>query len=227
MEKPSREELDTRCISHVRIARGTRPDLKLIEMDGRTLVLKDYRHTDPLFRKIVGPLLIRRELGALRKLAGVEGIPRLHGALDKHALLIERIDGTPLRQLKHDTMGADFYAQLQDLVRRMHAAGVAHCDLRTGGNVLVGKDGRPYIIDFASSVLRGRGLNPVINLIFSEFRRADRFAVLFAKKRFSPSCVTPEEQARLARSLPFERPAIFIGKSIRKLTRRALTRSSK
>jgi hypothetical protein len=71
----SREELDRRCVRHVRSAGGTRPDLKIIDLDGRLLALKDFRNSAPLFRKIVGPILIRRELGALRKLADVDGVP--------------------------------------------------------------------------------------------------------------------------------------------------------
>jgi predicted Ser/Thr protein kinase len=147
---------------------------------------------------------------------------RLFQSLDRHALLMDYVDGAPLRD---NAPGQEFYTRLEDLIRRMHAAGVAHCDLRTGSNILVGKDGRPYIIDFASCVFRGRGLNPFINLVFREFRRADLFAALWVKKRFSPMLLTPEDEAALARPLPFERPAIFIGKTIRNLTRRALTRS--
>lgn len=225
MDNLSRIELNKRCVEHVRVARGTRPDLKLIDLDGRMLALKDYHNSDRLFRNIVGPLLIRREAGALRKLTGVQGIPQLYRVLDKHALLMEYVDGSRLRDLPKDTIGPEFYDRLADLLRRMHAVGVAHCDLRAGSNILVGKDSLPYVIDFVSSVFKGRGLNPLIRLLFREFTRADLYAVMGLKKRFSPSSVTPEEEAALAKSLPFERPAIFLGKSIRNLTRRFLTRA--
>ncbi|MDO8683208.1 MAG: hypothetical protein Q7N50_06980 [Armatimonadota bacterium] len=224
MEKFSRDYLDERCIGSFRTAKGTRPDLKLIDLDGSKTVLKDFHHSDPWFRAIVGPILIRREYGALQKLAEVDGIPELCGMIDRHALLMSHVDGVPLRDLELNAMGLEFYDQLEDLVSRMHAAGVAHCDLRTGTNVLVDKDGKPNIIDFASCVFRGRGLNPFIRFIFREFQRADLFATLLLKKRMSPALLTAEDEAAIARSLPFERAAIFIGKSIRNLVRGMLTR---
>lgn len=50
----------------------------------------------------------------------------------------------------------------------MHRLGVVHLDLRHRSNVLVGKDGAPILIDFASAVcahpsgMRGRFLLPAL-----------------------------------------------------------------
>jgi len=220
----SREGLENRCVGILKTAGGSRPDLKLVETECGPAVLKDYRRSDPLFRAIVGPILIRRERGALLRLTGVQGVPRLIRAVDRHALLIEHVDGAPVRSVPQGSLPQQFFVQLEDLIRRMHQAGVAHCDLRTGGNIMIGGDGRPYIIDFASCVFRGRGLNPFIRWLFGQFQRGDLHAVLLLKKRASPDLLTPEDKAALARSLPFERPAVFIGKSVRNLTRRLLTR---
>ena len=225
IDKLTRDYLDERCVETLRTARGSRPDLKLIDLKGQLVVLKDYRNSDPLFRMLIGPILIRREAGALRQLTAVEGIPKLITLVDRHAILIEHIDGRPLRKVETDSLDAGFFLRLEDLINRMHAAGVAHCDLRTGGNILVGKDDQPYLIDFVSCVLLGRGWNPFIRLVFREFRRADLRAVPLAKKRVCPSLLTPRDEAELARPLPFERPAIFIGKTVRNVVRRVLTRS--
>jgi serine/threonine protein kinase len=216
--------MDKRCVGQVRTARGTRPDLKLIDMDGRMVALKDYRNSAPWFRRIVGPLLIRREAGALRKLDSVDGVPKLCQLIDAYALVMEYVDGVPMRKAPEDAFVPEFYSRLESLIDQMHAAGVAHCDLRTGNNILVDTDGHPHLIDFASCVFRGRGLNPLINWISREFRHADRRAALNLKRRFSPGLLTPDEEAALAKPMPFERPAIFIGKTIRNITRRALTR---
>lgn len=227
MDIYSRSELDQRCIRHLRTATGTRPDLKVIDLgDDRLAVLKDYRNSAPLFRRIIGPLMTRREGGALRKLDQVDGIPRLCQAVDRHAILIEYVESTPLREIETDALGPEFFVELEKLICRMHAAGVAHCDLRTGGNILVGAGNKPYIVDFASCVFRGRGLNPLIALAFREFRRADLFAVLLAKRRVAPSLLTEKDKVELAKPRPFERPAIFVGKSIRNIVRRTLARGT-
>ena len=42
--------------------------------------------------------------------------------------------------------------ELESAVRGLHARGVVHLDLRHRSNVLVARDGRPVLIDFASAV---------------------------------------------------------------------------
>lgn len=223
-ERLTREYLHKRCIEHVRIAQGTRPDLKIIDLDGHKVALKDFHNSSPWFRRIIGPILIRREAGALRKLDSVNNVPKLLASLDRHSLLMEYVDGVPMRQAPQEAFTQEFFDRLDTLVNQMHSAGVAHCDLRTGNNVLVDADHNPHLIDFASCVFRGRGLNPFISLVFREFRRADKRVVLTLKRRFAPELLTKDEEAALAKPLPFERPARFIGKSVRNLTRRALTK---
>ena len=129
-----------------------------------------------------------------------------------------------MREAPKEALAPEFFSRLESLIDHMHAAGVTHCDLRAGSNVLIDNEGHPHLIDFASCVFRGRGLNPLINLMFKEFRRADRRTVLILKRKFAPELLTADERAILARPLPFERSAIFIGKTVRNLTRRALTR---
>jgi predicted Ser/Thr protein kinase len=154
----------------------------------------------------------------------VDGIPKLYQVLDRYAVLMEYVDGIPMRDAPKETLTPEFFCRLERLIDSMHAAGITHCDLRTGSNVLVDKGGHPHLIDFASCVFRGRGLNPFISLVFREFRRADKRVALTLKRRFAPELLTEDEEAILAKPLPFERPAIFIGKSVRNLTRRALTK---
>ena len=122
------------------------------------------------------------------------------------------------------SLGNGFYAALREVVDGIHARGVAHCDLRSRGNVMLGEDGRPYIVDFAASAFRGRGINPFTRWLFNQFVLADRNAVLLVKQRLSPELLTEAEKDELTRGLPYERPARLIGQSVRKLTRRLLTR---
>ena len=51
-----------------------------------------------------------------------------------------------------DLVAPEFVASLERAVRMMHARGVAHLDLRHRSNVLVGEDGEPILIDFASAL---------------------------------------------------------------------------
>jgi len=221
---PSREHIEQHTVEYLRTAGGTRPDLRVVDTEQGKIVVKDFSRSDILFRLIVGPILIRREYGALRKLIGVDGVPRLVGRLDRYALAIEHVPGVSLDRVLPAALTGDFYTDLRRVIDDMHSRGVAHCDLRSRGNVMLGDDGRPYVIDFAACVFRGRGLNPFFRWLFGQFVLADRNAVPRIKQRLSPELLTDDDKAELATPLPFERPARFIGESVRKITRKLLTR---
>ncbi len=220
----TRGTIESSTVGYYRTAGGTRPDLRVVDLDGRRIIVKDFRGSDTLFRLIVGPVLIRREFGALRKLLGVRGVPQLAGRVDRYALAMDHISGKSLADLQPGELSDDFYVRLREVVDRMHSRGVAHCDLRSRGNVMLGDDGQPYVVDFAACVFRGRGINPFFRWLFRQFVLADRNAILRIKQRLSPELLTEADKAELSRPMPFERPAKLIGESVRKLTRKLLTR---
>jgi serine/threonine protein kinase len=220
----TRELYESNIVSYYRKAGGTRPDLCEVRAGGESIVVKDFRRSDPLFRFIVGPILIRREFGALRNLVGVEGVPRLVGKIDRYAVAMQHIAATRVDQIDPALLDNGFYDDLRGVIDAMHSRGVAHCDLRSRGNVMRGADGKPYIVDFAACVYRGRGINPFTRWLFGQFVLADRNAVLLLKGRLTPDLLTDAEESEVARPLPFERPAKFVGENVRRLTRRFLTR---
>jgi serine/threonine protein kinase len=221
---PSREDIERNTVDYLRRAGGTRPDLRVVDTEDGRIVVKDFKSSDTLFRLIVGPILIRREYGALRKLIGVEGVPRLVGKIDRYALAIEHVPSVSLDRPLATPPPNEFYTDLRHVIDEMHARGVAHCDLRSRGNVMLGDDGQPYVIDFAACVFLGRGLNPFFKWLFGQFVLADRNAVLRIKQRLSPDLLSDEERADLATPLPFERPARVFGETVRNITRKLLTR---
>lgn len=220
----SRKAIEENTVDYYRTAGGTRPDLRVVEFDGRKIVVKDFKRSDFLFRVIVGPILNRREFGALRNLLGVKGIPQLVCKVDRYALAIEHVAGKSLEHVKQGVLENEFYTELRQVIDDMHAHGVAHCDLRSRGNVMLGDDGRPYVVDFAACVYRGRGINPFFKWLFGQFVLADRNAILRIKKRLSPELLTDVEITELDTPLPFERPAKVFGETTRNITRRLLTR---
>jgi len=209
---------------YFRTAGGTRPDLALYELDGRRVVVKDFRGSDPLFRLLIAPILVRRERAALLRLSGVPGIPQYLADIDHLAFAAEYAAGTSLDKLGECVPDPAFFDSLSQTVRLMHARGVAHCDLRSRGNVILGEDGRPYLVDFAACVMRGRGYNPIVNWLFARFSEADEDAVLLIKKRLAPQLLTEAETARLSRTIPLHGAAVWLSRTIRALTRRVFIR---
>lgn len=122
--------------------------------DSQDIVIKDYSHCSPLIRHTIGRFFIIREAKALRRLQGMSGVTPKKLKLGKLMLAYSYIEGTPLTKLKnqHRKLSPDFFHDMEMMVREMHRRGVVHLDLRNLSNILYGHDGRPYFIDFQSSM---------------------------------------------------------------------------
>jgi len=100
----------------------------------------------------LGHALARREAEALHRLAGVAGIPRGCGPVSAggrplpNAVAHDYIDGHPLAS--HEQVGREFFSKLKALLQQVHDRGIAYVDLHKRENILVGRDGRPWLIDF-------------------------------------------------------------------------------
>lgn len=211
----SRDALYAHAQTFYRRAGGTEPNVAVIAYGGIRAVLKDYGAAPGWFGRWLGPLLIRREVRALERLAGLPGIPALYARPDARTVLMEHLPARPWSQVRPPPAA---FERLEALVAAMHARGVAHCDLRSAGNILVDESGRPYLVDFVSRVCRGARWNLPRNWLFAQFCRADRNALAKLKVRYAPEIATAEDRAR-ARHRSFDRLARRLGAGIRSLTR--------
>lgn len=220
------EELRSHAMKTFRRGGGSRPDVLLVQVNGNQAVLKDYSHSDPWFRRVVGPLSVRREARALKQLEGARGVPQLLRVVNRDALLLEFIPGTSAREVPAGGLTPQFFERFYRLVDRLHEFGVAHCDLRSTGNILVGADGEPHVVDFTAHFRRGRKWNVVARWMYQKFCAADRVAVARLKKSHAPELLTDVEKEALARDRKTwqERSARFFGKSVRNVSRLLLTR---
>jgi predicted Ser/Thr protein kinase len=129
------------------------PDVFLLDHAGAKLVVKDFAPRSRLVRATLARWIARREQRAWRALAGHPAVPRFVGELDALAFATEHRAGRPLsRSVARETPTA-FFARLEAGVREMHAQGVLHLDLRHQGNVLVGDDGAPVLLDFGAALV--------------------------------------------------------------------------
>ena len=182
------------------------------------VVVKRPHDTFPL--RQLGLAALRREQQVYERLENVPGIPRSYGLVDDHYLVLEAIDGPSLRD--HEPHLEDrerFFAHLFDTIAAMHAAGVAHGDLKRKDNVLVGPAERPYIIDFGVATLKKHPPRTWNNMRFAWFAQLDVNAWLKLKYRRNMSDLSPED-AELYRPLWLERIARWIRIPWQKLTLR-------
>lgn len=157
---------------------------------GRPEVVKSIVHTPVWTRRLLGRRLLAREVRALRRLDGIEGLPRLIEWRGPDAFAMTVVDGEPLSAANRARAVADYPEQLASLVASIHARGVVHLDLRGRRNVLVRRNGLPGVVDVGAAVLTG----PWTRL----FSWVDRSGVLKVKVQWWPER-TSEVERRMAR----------------------------
>lgn len=176
-------------------------------------------HEKSLFG-LIGRGAVQREHRVYARLAGVPGVPRLLGLLDDTHLVLEYVDGPALRAYDKKIVDRErFFSALLESIEAMHAAGVAHGDLKRKDNIVVGPNERPYIIDFGIARLRegnGRG-GPMFELV----KQMDYNAWIKRKYGGRVDEISPEDAARY-RPLLLERLARWIRISWQTLTLRRL-----
>lgn len=175
----------------------TRPTIWVVEENGLRAVVKDYSTNKFVFRNTVGRFLVWREGKAYKKLKGLRGVPNIYRVIDGLALAIEQIPGRDLKKVTREMQIPEtFLGALKDLVNDLHRRGIAHCDLKKATNILMGKDGLPYIIDWGASISEKEFRFPPFNLIYRRFVLDDQMAVIKLKLRYTPHAVTPAENKR-------------------------------
>jgi len=158
--------------------RRTKPRIRRIEHRGHTFVIKDVAHCTLLFR-LFGRWWLRRELAVYDRIGALDGIPLCFGLLDRNALLLSHLDGEVVRRESTRLQAADYFVELRRLVARLHGRGVVHLDLGHRRNVLVLRDGRPAIVDFASALSVARV--PILGWLG---RRIDAYSIARLERRY-------------------------------------------
>lgn len=173
----------------------------------------------------IGVFLTRREVRSYELLQGMPGVPRLIGTVGKSGFLHEYVPGHPLA--RDEPVSDTFFDELFAMVAGLHARHMAYVDLNKRQNVLMGDDGRPYLIDFQISLnlppVGWRRLWPV-RWFLARFQQADRYHCLKHKRRLRPDLLTDREQAEVARLGFWIRLHRWLTRPLTNLRRRTLKR---
>jgi RIO-like serine/threonine protein kinase len=194
-ESPKISDLNQRQCEVLRKPSNTRPTVRIVEENGVRAVVKDYSTNRFLYRNTIGRFLVWRESKAYRRLRGLKGIPICYRSIGGLALVIEEISGRTVEGLENEKrLPEEFFEELRRLVQIVHGRGLAHCDLKRAPNILVGHDGRPYIVDWSASISEREFRLFPFNLIYKRFLLDDLNAITKIQLRHSPDSVTPEEK---------------------------------
>ena len=170
--------------------RAGKPDLNQVEVEGRSLMVKDVRKKYFLLRWTLGLWLIHKEWKIYSRLTGMKGVPQPVERIERFAFAMEFIPGRSI--LRGDPLPSSFFSDLERVLGEVHGRGVVHLDLRHKGNILVSEKGEPFLIDFNSSfAFKEKGF--LRRYLFPLLRWVDYGGLLKLKERISPSLMTPEE----------------------------------
>jgi predicted Ser/Thr protein kinase len=188
-----REEFEKGSV-HLTKGNFGKPDLYRVEVEGRSLMVKDVRKRNFFLRWTLGLWLIQKEWRIYSRLTGIKGIPQPIERIDRFAFAMEFIPGRPL--LRGEALPPSFFSDLGQVLEDLHARGVVHLDLRHKGNILISERGELFLIDFNSSfAFKEKGI--LRRYLFPLLRWVDYGGLLKLKERISPDLMTSEERSSL------------------------------
>ena len=142
----------------------------------------------------VGEALCRHEWDILRRLQTVNRVPRLVGRYGRTGFVYEYIEGRSLDE--QPEVGDDFFDELAGLLTEVHRHRIAYVDMNKRGNILVGADGRPHMIDFQISLhIGGRLLASArwADWLFKRLCREDVYHLNKHKRRIRNDLMSESE----------------------------------
>lgn len=164
-----------------------------------------------------GRFLKKREYRLLEQLQTLDQVPRLAGEYGRNGFAYHFIEGQSLDE--KPVLPDTFFDDLKLLLHNIHQMGFCYLDFNKRGNILLGKDHRPYMIDFQISVRLHR---PLFDRLRRILQREDYYHLLKHKRRLRPDLLTESEKALSQhRSFPI-RIHRFLTVPLRTLRRRLL-----
>ena len=146
----------------------------------------------------IGKFLTRREVHLYKMLQDIPGVPRLIGTVGSNGFLHAYVPGHPLGP--DEAVSNTFFDELFEMLETLHHRHIAYVDLNKRQNILMGDDGKPYLIDFQISLhLPPSGwkqLRPV-QWFLRRFQHADYYHSLKHKRRLRPDLLTANERQKV------------------------------
>ena len=138
--------------------------------------------------------MLRREYSAYQRLVGITGIPRCFGLQEDGSLVLEYVAGEPYRESVPALKDRDlFFRRLKEQILALHAAGIAHADLKRRGNLLISPEGEPILLDFGSAVIQKPDGGWWNRFLFRQACRMDLNAWVKLKYRRRYDLLVPED----------------------------------
>lgn len=190
---------------------------------GHVLKLSDFRFILGALLRPFATLMSRHEYRIFQRVAGIEGIPALGSRYGSRGYFHEYVDGETLAEWdRSKPLPDDFFDQLSAIIRQIHVRGIFYADLNKRGNIIVGNDNRPHLIDFQICMHFRQRYSPFGGLskrIFEKLIREDIYHLYKLKRHFQPARLTAGESQLAQRSALGQGFNRFFGNPFRRVKR--------
>lgn len=187
------------------------------------LKLSDFRFVLGWLLRPLAAGMSRHEYRIYTMVADLDGVPELGPRYGRRGYFHRYVEGKTLHETsKGSPLPADFFQRLCSLVARLHERRIYYADLNKRGNVIVGTDGRPYLIDYQICLRfpeRRGWYGRRLERVFQALIREDIYHVYKHKRRFQPEALTEEESRLAVRSRLSRRYDRYFGRVYRRLKR--------
>ena len=210
----SAEEVLEKAVLLRRSTSGGNADVYVLEREGCRYLVKSYLHHSWLSKMLFSAIAVANEWRLLKRLEkeGFTYAPRPVARLGKWVVITEYIQGSgPLLGKRHyrdrEMPPREFFSELLEAYRKLHDLGIVHGDVRRQ-NILVGEDGRPRIIDWATGTIVGESMpkwRVVSRWVHNVQGVSDCSSLARIVKCFYPELITHEMEAQNSRFLKIGR----------------------
>lgn len=153
------------------------------------ITIKDFSGSPWIVRNTFGRFFIKTEGKSMLSLNGNPSVSSHVKFLSPYTVAFSFIRGKALKQCPEHSISKEFFINLENNIKEMHKKDIVHLDLRNLGNIIMGKDGYPYIIDFQSCISTKHFPKKLKELL----RKVD---ISGAYKCWKNSCVEPLDPTR-------------------------------
>jgi len=142
----------------------------------------------------IGRFLRNREIRTLKQFEDIDQFPSIIKLYGRNGVIYHYIKGKTLDEKPN--VPDDFFDQLRALLETIHQRNICYMDLNKRGNILIGQDGRPYVIDFQISVFLPAKWCYQLR---RAFQKEDLYHLFKHKRKFRPDLLTEQEHTLIKR----------------------------
>lgn len=159
------------------------------------LKISDFRFLLGFLLKPFAILMSRREYRLYSMVSDLPNVPELGPRFGLRGYLHRFVEGKTLYELEKEgrfDLPDDFFDKLKALIEEIHRRRIFYLDLNKQGNVILGDNGQPYLIDYQVCIYF-KHRNCLMDRIFTLLTKEDIYHLYKHKKNFRPDLMNGEE----------------------------------